>query len=257
MGKEIEKAWASISKVMFGRALGRLDDYEKWLMRDVPPIIRVKSALSERMVHSPNFVYYEETKKQMIGLEESPEWGKQHLSREQAASMALVNSAKTLGKLKFYTPEIIDGENVGMEECGGIFFNSSYCYKSSSMAYDKYCAFCMWPRQSEHIFGSSFLFSCQFCISCYHSENLTRCFEVANSNSCTDCYFCHNCENVHESMFCFNAKNLRYAIGNREMGKEEYLKAKKRIIDEMAGKLEKEKALPYSIYNVACWKKKK
>lgn len=253
MGKEIEKAWAAACKVMLGREIGRLDDYEEWLMRYVPSIIKNKSAISDLMIYAPSFVFYEETKKQMIGLEESPKWGENHLQKEQAEAITLGNASKSLGKLRYYTPEIIIGENVGMEKCGSIFYNCSFCYKASAMAYDKYCAFSMWPRQSEHIFGSSFLFSCQFCIKCFHSENLTRCFELSNSNSCTDCYFCHNCENCHESMFCFNAKNLRYAIGNREVGKEEYLRIKKLILEEMAGKLEKNKTLEYGIYDIGCY----
>ena len=80
---------------------------------------------------------------------------------------------------------------------------------------------------------------------------------MSNSNSCTDCYFCHNCENVHESMFCFNAKNLCHAIGNRELPKEEYLRIKKLMLAEMAGKLLKNKSLEHGIYNIRCYKRKK
>jgi len=257
MGKEIEKAWAATCRVLLGRELGALDGYEKWLMRDVPPTIKAKSALSDYMVYAPSFVYYDETKKQMIGLEESPKWGERHLEKRDAESLTLSNAAKKLGSLRYYTPEIMDGENVGMEECGAIFFNCSYCYKASSMAYDKYCAFSMWPRQSEHTFGSSFLFSCQFCMKCFHSENLTRCFELSNSNSCTDCYYCHNVENCHESMFCFNAKNLSYAIGNRELGKEDYLKIKKKALESMCAELLKTKSLQHGIYDIGCYKRKK
>ena len=256
MGKEIEKAWKAVSAVMFGRDLGPLQDYEDWLMREVPPILVHKSALSDRMIYAPSFVFYAATKKQLISLEESLEWGKEHLSYEKAEKLTLANAAKTLGNLRFYSPEVMDGQNTCMEECGAIFYSCSYCYKCSALAYDKYCAYSLWPRQSEHIFGSVWVFSCQFCINCFHSENLTRCFEVSNSATCTDCYFCHNCENVRDSMFCFNAKNLRYAIGNREFGKEKYLEIKKGLISEMASELEKTRSLRHGIYGIGCWKKK-
>lgn len=257
MGKEIEAAFRSATKVLLDRELGPLRDYEGYLMRHVPPDVAHKSAISERIIRAPGFAFYAATKKQMIGLEESLEWGKRHLGEKEARSLSLYNASKTLGGIRFYSPEVMDGENFCMEECGAIFYNSSYCYRSSAMAYDKYCAYSLWPRQSEHIFGSVWVFSCSFCINCYYSENLTRCFEVSNSTTCTDCYFCHNCENVHDSMFCFNAKNLRYAIGNREVGKEQYLQVKKRLLLEIASKLEKEKDFGHSIYDIGCPKKGK
>ncbi len=55
-------------------------------------------------------------------------------------------------------------------------------------------------------------------------------------------------------MFCFNAKNLSYAIGNVQLQKEQYLRLKKIVLEEIAGKLEKEKQLDLSIYNVGCKK---
>lgn len=51
-------------------------------------------------------------------------------------------------------------------------------------------------------------------------------------------------------MFCFNVKAKRYAIGNVEYPKEEYLRVKKLVLDEIAAKLEKGKKLEWSIFNV-------
>jgi len=45
-------------------------------------------------------------------------------------------------------------------------------------------------------------------------------------------------------------KAKRYAIGNVEMKKEEYLKIKKLVLTEIANKLEKDKKLDLNIYNV-------
>lgn len=56
-------------------------------------------------------------------------------------------------------------------------------------------------------------------------------------------------------MFCFNAKSLRYAIGNVEVGKEEYLKVKARILASIFERLEKEKRLAHSIFNIGCPKR--
>ena len=55
-------------------------------------------------------------------------------------------------------------------------------------------------------------------------------------------------------MFCFNAKSLRYAIANKEYPKEEYLRIKKLILDELNSRLEKSKKLEMSIFNIGCHK---
>jgi len=98
--------------------------------------------------------------------------------------------------------------------------------------------------QDEQAAGSS------FCMKCYSSTKLTRCFEVNDSNACTDCYFCHNCENLTECMFCFNAKGKRYAIGNVEVGKEAYMKVKRLVQSQLAGELERTKGCKRDIYSI-------
>ena len=110
---------------------------------------------------------------------------------------------------------------------------------------------CTWPRNSEHCYGSARVFMCSFVIRCFNSLKLSRCLECDCSRDCTGAYFCHNCENVHDSMFCFNAKNLRYAIGNAEVGREAFERAKKMLLSEIAASLEKTHDYKRSIYNIS------
>jgi len=49
-------------------------------------------------------------------------------------------------------------------------------------------------------------------------------------------------------------KNLKYAIGNVEVGKEEYARVKKMVLDEIAKKVTKDKKLDLSIYNIGARK---
>ena len=55
-------------------------------------------------------------------------------------------------------------------------------------------------------------------------------------------------------MFCFNVKNLHYAIGNAEVGKEKYLQARKLVLGEITEKLGKERKLEMDIYNIGARK---
>ena len=96
-----------------------------------------------------------------------------------------------------------------------------------------------------------------FCINCFDSERLQRCFEVSEGRNCSGCYYCHNVENVQDSMFCFNVKNKRYAIANVELPKEQYLEIKKKVLAQLNGELSKTNSIALSIFNLPDAVKKK
>lgn len=253
MDSKIENAFENTTKILFGRKLDGVNEYEKWLKRNIREIISQKSVLSDNHVVMADFAHYLETKERVAAYEEYLELGKQHLSKEEVKNLSLENAAEKLKNISCYSPDQHLGLNVGMEECA-LYYNSFHCYRTYGMVKSKYCAYCFWPRQSEYAFGCSYLFSSKFCMKCYHSINLNRCFEVSNSTNCNDLYFSHNCENVHDSMFCFNAKNLRHAIGNKALPKEVYYSIKKSILEQILKELETEKDLWWDIYNIGCLK---
>ncbi|VVB58823.1 Uncharacterised protein [Candidatus Anstonella stagnisolia] len=53
-------------------------------------------------------------------------------------------------------------------------------------------------------------------------------------------------------MFCFNAKNLRYAVGNVEVGQEEFMRLKGILLSYVQKELEKKKRLDLNVFNVGC-----
>jgi hypothetical protein len=61
-------------------------------------------------------------------------------------------------------------------------------------------------------------------------------------------------ENCRDCILCFNVKNLKYAVGNVEVGKEEYAHIKKMVLGEIGAKLGKDKKLPWSIYSIGARK---
>jgi len=184
----------------------------------------------------------------VIKLDEGEELGKKSLSLESARGLSLSNAAEMLREIKLYAAESVVGENIEVEEVGQHGY-SSFCYRGDAFVYSKYCAYSFWPRSGEYIFGSDFVFSSKFCLKCYSSVNITRCFEVSHSVNCSDCYFCHNCENVHDSMFCFNVKNMKYAIGNVEVGRERYLQVKGTVLDGLKKELEKTGGIKRSVFD--------
>jgi hypothetical protein len=233
--------------------LSGLENYEGWLMAHLRPVHRHKSAVSEQMVYDPPLVFYAPVSKRAVKQAEALELGKRQLSKPDALSLTLDNAAQKLEPLRYHTSDATTGQNIEAEECS-LYINASYCFRVCSFANCKFCAYSFWPRDSEYLFGVDTVFHSKFCLKCYNSVNLTRCFEVSHSSNSSDCYFCHNLDACSECLFCTNTKALRYAIFNHEVGKEEYLRVKKMVLDEISRKLEKDKRLELNIFNVGCQK---
>lgn len=251
---EIEKSFQSTSEILFGKRLTVFTEYKEWLLENVDRAIRRKSEISNDIVYMPDVNFFSAIKRNMVTLEESLKLGEKRLTAENATQITLANASEKLEKIKYVTSDVMVGQNADLRETSTCM-NAQHCADGVWYIYTKCDAYCFWPRETEYSFGVHFLFASKFCIKCYNSATLTRCFEVSDSNNCSDCYFCHNVENLQHCMFCFNVKSLRYAIGNIEVGREKYLEIKKKIIDEIADKLEKNKRLDQNIYNLGCWKK--
>lgn len=249
MNKEIEEWFQKTSEILFGERLTGLQDYETWLSTNVEPTLETVSTISKKPIYVPPVLYYKEILNNLVTIEESLELGENNISEQEVEQLNLSNASELLKEIKTISSDVVFGKNTGIEICAA-YIDSHYCFKSSFVGRDKYVAYCFWPRQSEYVFGSELLFSSKFCINCYYSSNLTRCFELDNCDKCTDCYFCHNCENLDNCMFCFNTKAKRYAIGNVEVGKEEYFRIKKLLLNDIHKKLHEKKRFDKNIYDL-------
>jgi hypothetical protein len=252
---EVEKAFASTCKVILGRELGKLNKYGEYLSRHVGKVRKVPSMVSRGDVLVPDFPYYLEITGRLLTLKESLEFGKGHLGEAEVEKLGVENALDMLERIRATTPDTELGTNVGMTECADSGLDSAHSYRSFYVFKGKYVAYSYWPRNSEYSFGCASTVLSRFTINCYNSFKVARCFEVEGSYECNDCYFCHNCENLTECMFCFNAKSLRYAIGNREVGKEAYMRIKKLVLGQIATSLMKRGDYGLDIYNLGCWEK--
>ncbi len=249
--KEVEEAFEETTKVVLGRKLAGLQGYESWLLSNTRVPISCKSAISSKPLHTLPTLFDRQLMEagKFVSREEALTLGENHIDKSQAEALSLQNADGLLNGILYSTPEVMLGQSEDVQE--SVVWNTArHCYGGSVYYFSKCCAYCFWPRNSEYAFGSTLLFSSKFCLDCHHSSDLTRCFECSDCNSGSDLYFCHNVENCTECMFCFNVKAKRYAIGNVEYPKEEYMKAKKLLLSEIASKLEKNKKLEYSIYTL-------
>jgi hypothetical protein len=226
--------------------------YSGWLLRHVRGIGRATSAISGKPLSVPLYSAFQAMPEgRLIGAEEAKEAGRQlRISNDEAETFSLGNAREKLGRIAYFCVEREIGNNTNNIDCP-VQINSSGCYRIPNCVFTKDSAYSYWARNSEHCFGCSRVFDSAFCISCHNSMKLSRCFEMDCCRNCADSYFCHNCENVHDSMFCFNVKNLRYAIGNAEVGREAFERAKKLLLAEITGSLEKTHDYKRSIYNIS------
>ncbi len=256
--KIIEKAFSSTAQLLFGKPLeGGIDLYAAWLLRHTRRQETHPSAFSGEAVRRVDYsCYFELPKGRLVTLDEARDIGQAlAIGEKEAEGLTLADAHEKIGKIAFFAPEYLEGTHMNLIECA-TSSSSSHCYRAAPVVYSKYCAYCFWPRSTEHAFGCSALLDSEFCINCYQSVKLKRCFEMDSCRDCADSYFCHNCENVQNSLFCFNAKNLKYAIGNAEVGKEKFMQAKKLLLQWINASLSRNRDLQADIYNLGAAKTK-
>lgn len=246
----IESAFRSTSKIVLGKELGPLDDYGAYLNRGLEDVEKVKTVFGNTLYYSNVALCYKYAPRNRLNsTEEADELGKLAICLEGDEN--LQEMMGKLDKIAFYRGDHFEGENHNIMETHWAY-NSANSYRMRAPSQSKNCAYSTMALASEAIFGSYRVIRCKFCMHCYDSIDLVRCFEVSDSSNCSDCHFCHNCENMSDCMFCFNTKSKRYAIGNVEVGRENYIRMKKMVLDEMVKRLEKGKTLGLSIYNLGC-----
>ncbi|MFA6489521.1 MAG: hypothetical protein WCT52_02465 [Candidatus Micrarchaeia archaeon] len=249
----LEEAFTSASSVVLGAPLKGIDSYSKWLSRHSIVPRDSKSVLSGTILQVSDYpVMRELPENRIVTQEEANLLGEKLIALKSApSSLSIADAPSLLSRIAYFPPERRTGTNSNLVACqwGG---NSTDCYKLCVASHDKCCGYDAWPRSSEHIFGSGLAFHSEFCFKCFDVVQLRRCFEVDSARGCADTWFSHNVEGLQNALFCFNTKSKRNAVGNAEVGAEQFAKAKKIVQDWVLSELKKKKDVPLSIYDLAC-----
>lgn len=248
----IESAFSKTTGVILGKSLTGIEKYHNWLSEFMKPTKRCKSALTgEEMivVGTPYYIRYPENR--LASEEESILLGNSlKIAPEELERFGLEKAKKFIGKIAYFHPGVDFGKLSNIIESHENV-NATDMFRSVINISSKKCAYSYVIIESESIFGCHSIRQSGFLLRCYLSSKLNRCFEVDSSRECFDCYFCHNCENVQDSMFCFNVKNKRYAIGNSVFARDEYLRVKGMLREELVSRLKEGKGLKLNIFNIA------
>lgn len=248
---ELDSAFSETCRILFGSALcGKMTDYEAWLMRHVRAPPKGFSGTSGKPLWVLPIPLNCPVRNTHVTEKEAEALSARALSEEEAEKLGLQNCRELLSPVAFYSCEVALGNNREVADTVS-YSDAQYVFGSSTIYGSRRCAYDCWvSHNAENMFGCDHVFYSRFCINCYRSLRLSRCFEVNDSLDSSDCYFCHNVENCHECMFCFNAKNLRCAIGNVEFPGEEYLRLKRLVLRELVQRINGKKGLGLDIYNL-------
>lgn len=242
--KEVEDAFASTFKLIFGQCNNRLDDYKDYLLSAHHPPFSRNSCLSSKTIVLSSDRY---------------EKGAKFISQDEISSLPKpaplnINEIKDLdsivgaiGERAYYTGNKQFGTSEHISESDNCL-DSFYVHGSHTIQASKYVAYSSYVREnSEHIFGGTTMLRSRFLIHCLASDSLTRSFESHFCITSSDLFFCFGCVACADAMFSFNLHSKRNCIGNLELPKERYLALKKKLVGESREYLEKHKKF-YSMF---------
>ena len=249
--RNVEEAFSAATKLIFGKPLGPIRKYGKFLTERSEPVRKIRTAFGSEAFYSEYPWCKFAPKERMATGEEAFASAKRHIEIDDAGNETVDSIISKLGPIAFYNVDYDTGGNRNNVETP-MKYHASDCLCISDATYSKKCGYCTHVQGCEAVFGSSVLMiDSSFSIRCHECVKVSNCLEMDCCKNCHRSMFCHNCEGLSDCMFCFNTKNKAYAIGNVEVGREKYLEARKMVVDELLKRLETQGTFGFDICNLA------
>jgi hypothetical protein len=240
---DINEAWKSTCRVLLGEEIGDMERYGNYLRRYVDAVNEKSSSLSGKKVaiSSENIC----KGARFISHDEVEQYGK------MAAKISLdVNDLKDIDSLvsvaqerAYYCGNIVLG-NSGNVEKSNRCINTFYVHESQDIYDSKYVAYSCTVRYGDYIFGSNSIGETKFGIKNFETYRDVRCMETIRTYNSSDCYFTGNIGGCTHCMFSFNQRNKSNLIGNRQFSRDEYLKLKEKLLEDVRTTLQTKKSIP-------------
>ena len=247
--KSVEKAFSEAAKVVLGSGRAGIGQYAAYLQERALPVKRLRGKFGSH-TYRPELPVVKELPGAILCTREEAMKENAPLVDERQLSLALRSLAAAVAAKASITMEMVEGESREVPEVTqAIDSTESWSEWDATSSSRSACS--TGVIQSKYVFGGYFrILDSEFCINCYDVVEARRCFEVDSSSRCSECYFCHNVEGCECCILCSNVKGKRYAVLNQEVGKEEYLRVKKMLLDYVNGELDRKKAVARSIFSL-------
>ncbi|MFH1785286.1 MAG: hypothetical protein ABH842_02570 [Candidatus Micrarchaeota archaeon] len=225
----IQEKFDGTALVLFGTVLGEIDDFEKTLSKKLPRTV------GEKGLTIPQYGSFKKIpKNKVVPITELDRVGQHRIEIGPGENLETIS--EKWSEKAIFVADLNEGINNEVID-SAIYYNLTNAYKIIDCFSSKHIAYSFFSDNCDHAFGIEKCFDCSFVMNVRASRKITRAYEVDFSENCSDIMFCHNVANVKDSLFCHNVKNLRYAVLNKVVGKEEYLRIKKMVIEEIIKKL--------------------
>ena len=245
----VQRAFSETTKIVLGAEQRKIEDFAPYLMRHALPVWKVKGKFGSKTYRLDMPLVKDLPNCCLCTLQEALNNNRPYIAKSDA-ELPIRALAKKVSQKAAITLEMLEGS------CRDIV--------DVSQAIDSTDIYCMWDCttstrsgcytaviQSQYIFGGYLrALDSEFCINLYDSTKVKRCFEVDSCSQSNSCYFCHNVEGCENCIFCCNVKGLHYAVFNKELPKEEYLRIKRMLLDYVNLELSKKKRLERSVFSL-------
>jgi hypothetical protein len=245
----VEKAFSDATRIVLGQERKPIGSYVGWLQKRALPVEQVKGKFGSK-AYRPKLPLVGESPSGVLCSRQEAAKENGPLVPEHKLSLPLKLLAEEIAKKMSITMEMVEGESKEVPEVTQAI-DSVECWSEWDATSSSRSACSTAAIQSKYIFGGFFrILDSEFCINCYDVVEARRCFEVDSSSKCTDCYFCHNIEGCESCILCSNIKGKRYAVLNQEVGKEEFLRIKKMLLDYINKELDSKNGTEKSIFSL-------
>ncbi|MEW6528646.1 MAG: hypothetical protein AB1391_02040 [Candidatus Micrarchaeota archaeon] len=248
----VEKAFSSTMRIVLGKEYKDSRQLAPWLLKKVLKVKRVRAVHGKHTYWVDLPIVKNLAPERLLAKEEAFQSSKDGIEIKNGEPLSLDEVVKKVAEKAYFTFEFTDGNSLNVVDVPNIF-NGTNAYLCWDITDSMYAGYTSSPvGNSKYIFGGGYIriLSSEFCVSCYDISNCKNCLEIEGCSSSSELCFSHNCENIMGGIFCFNAKGLRYAIGNIEVGRDEFLRVKKILLDYVNNELEKNNRVNFDIFTL-------
>jgi len=239
----INRAWERACKIMLGKPIGEIDDYDSYLWKNVEPYHLAKSSISGKEVTVTGD--YKQGSKFISG-EEIGEYakiiGKEKLDLNKLKDIDSILEA--IGERIYYSGNDVLG-NSGQTAFANRIVDSTFVYKAHDVFYSKYVTHTYLSKYSEYIFGcESVGKGTHFAVKSFETYEDARIWETVRVYESQDIIYSANLESCQSCLFCFNLRSKRRCIGNVELPADKFDKLKGKLQEDIRSTLEGKKTAP-------------
>jgi hypothetical protein len=245
---QLNKAWKSTSKILFGEEVGELDEFKEYLSE---PLVgkTVESTFSGKKlwVGSNNYL----TNARFFDFNcENSEYDKIISKEIEFNKIKDIDSLiEAVTEKIIYAGNKVFGNSKNVVDSDSVI-DSSNILNSSRLIGCKYVAYSYMMQFNDYSFGSSSSGESKYIARCFGNNSLNRCFETCGTIGASDCYFSYNVWNCSESLFSFNLRSKRHTIANIQLDEGKYIELKRKLIAEISDDLKRKKGIDFSILDI-------